>query len=308
MFGRATLSLTPYWRRDDPILLVPSIEASRLCREEGGKELPAGQALGLFQTMDRLSAADIRRFAHEVRLSSFPLREVDDPELREMVRQAIKARRLVALRQADRAGVAGNESAERHRLVRQIEQQMRGRMRYAGRQYKLVVDVDLAKVPGRNSYEVAGRDDARRVLDGLAKQSGTSSDLATLLGRASAQLTPDWRPPLSQPDGLILLRSVPVTQASAASGEPPLTPSQLHPPKPQPKLDAWIKIHLVDADTGAAIGGASLSLKLPNANAASSHDTDDGGLVDLTDLPSGTFSLEGIDDDGEWELVAHEVA
>jgi hypothetical protein len=308
LFGRATLTLTPFLRRDDPIILAPSVEAKRLCREEGGQELPAGQALCLFQTMDRLSASGIRRFADEARLSSFPLREMDDPELREMVRQAIKARRLVALRQGDSAGMATGESLDRRRLVRQIERQMHGRMSYAGRQYKLVVDVDLGRVPGRNSYEVVGRDDARRVLDGVAKHVGRAGDLAALLEQASAKLTPDWRPPFSEPNGLVLLRRVPVVQASTADGELPITPSQLQQLKPHPKQDAWIKIHLVDADTGAAIGGASLSLKLPNANATSSHDTDDGGLVDLTDLPSGTFSIEGIDDDGEWELVAHEVA
>jgi len=102
-------------------------------------------------------------------------------------------------------------------------------MAYAGRQYKLVVDVELAGTPGRDSYEVVGRDEARRVLDGLAKQSAPAGDLAGdlagLLGQASAKLTPDWRPPL-QPDGLILLRRSVVHAAMKPNDGPAITPSQ----------------------------------------------------------------------------------
>ena len=287
------------------MLLVPSSEAGRLCREEGCQELPVGQALCFFQTMDRLSASDIRRFVHAAAVSSFPLSEVADAALRELVCQAIKVRRLVALRTSGGAGRTANRSAELRRLLRQIEQRTRGRMNYAGRQYQLVVDVDLDKVPGRSSYEVVSHDDAGRVLDGLAKEPGMQGDLAPLLGQARAKLTPDWRPPFSQPDGIVLLRKVLVAQAVAVEPGPALTPSQLQ-QLSQPKPDSWIKIHLVHHHTGEAIEGASLSLKLPNATQASSHATDDEGLVDLTALPSGTFSIEGIDDDQVWELVAHE--
>jgi len=44
--------------------------------------------------MDRLSSSDIRRFAHEARVTSFSVREVGDPELHQMILQAISARRL----------------------------------------------------------------------------------------------------------------------------------------------------------------------------------------------------------------------
>jgi hypothetical protein len=63
---------------------------------------------------------------------------------------------------------------------------------------------------------VVRQDDARRVLDGLAKQSGAAGELAGLLGQASAKLTPDWRPPFTQPDGLILLRRSVVLAATKA--------------------------------------------------------------------------------------------
>jgi len=288
------------------VLLVSSMEANRLRREEGCQELPADQALGLFQTLDRLAVSGVRRFVEEARLSSFPLREVSDSALRDLVRGAIKAGRLIALRKGEGDDAAMKASADLRRLVRLIEQQTTGRLSYAGRRYKLVVDVDLGKVPGRNNYEVVGREAATRVLDGLAKQSGASGPLGTLLGQAGAKLTPDWRPPFSEPDGLILLRGIPVAQAVATDVGPAITPSQLAKLKDPQKKDAWIKIHLVDADKGTAIEGASLRLKLPDATTPSSHDTDKDGLVDLPDVPAGTFNLEGVDDDQVWELVAHE--
>jgi len=291
---------------DDPVLLVPIMEANRLRGEEGCQELPANRALCLFQALDRLATSGVRRFVEEARLSNLPLREVSDSALREMVRAAIKAGRLIALRKGDGGDASAKRSADLRRLVRLIEEQTRGRLSFAGRKYKLVVDVDLGKVPGRNNYEVVGREAATRVLDGLAKQSGPSGELGALLGQASAKLTPDWRPPVSEPDGLILLRGIPVAQAVAKDEAPAITPSQLAKLKDPQKKDAWIKIHLVDADKGTAIEGASLQLKLPDATTPSSHDTDKDGLVDLPDVPAGTFSLEGVDDDQAWELVAHE--
>ncbi|HEX7507467.1 MAG TPA: hypothetical protein VF550_11890 [Polyangia bacterium] len=208
--------------------MVPAIDAIRSCSEEGCQELPEGQGLRLFDAMDRLAASGLRRFVSEARLSSFPLCELNDAKLRQMVRLAIRDRRLIALRKGQSAGKTTSKTVELRRLVKQIEQQTRGLLNYGGRQYKLVVDVDLGKVPGRNNYEVVGRDDARRVLDGLAKESGAAGDLATLLGQASAKVTPDWRPPITTPDGLILLRKNLAPTATASNSEPAYTPSQLN--------------------------------------------------------------------------------
>ena len=93
---------------------------------------------------------------------------------------------VCGLRKSDKAGKRVDATTEQRRLVRNIERQTRGHLNFSGRQYKLVVDVDVARVPGRNSYEVAGRDEALRVLDGLAKEAGVASDLGTLLAQASA--------------------------------------------------------------------------------------------------------------------------
>jgi len=192
-----------------------------------GRIPSAGQTLRLFDAMALLAASGIRRFVLEARLTGFPLREVDDEKLRQLIRQAITDRRLLALRKGEVAGKATSKTVEQRRLVRQIEQQTRDQLAYGGRRYKLVVDVDLAKEPGRNNYDVVGHDEARRVLDGLAKQAGTAGDLATLLGQASAKVSPDWRPPITAPDGLILLRRNLAPAATAPNDEPALTPSQL---------------------------------------------------------------------------------
>jgi hypothetical protein len=42
-------------------------------------------------------------------------------------------------------------SSSEHQWVRQIEKQPRGHLNFAGRQYTLVADVDLNRVPGRDS-------------------------------------------------------------------------------------------------------------------------------------------------------------
>jgi len=305
--ARATLTLTPFWNTDDPVELVPSVDAIRFRRERGCRYLPAGEALWLLQAVDRMSAARIRGFAQAARLTTLPLCDMGEPELYKLVCDAVQAGHLVALRGGESGRTGDNRNPELRRLVRQIEERTRGRMSDAGRRLKLVVDVDLLKVPGRDNYEVVARDEAVRVLDGLARQWAGVGGLVDLLGRARAKLSPDWRPPFSRPDGLVLLRGVPVVQAQPASQETPITPSQLQKLKEPEKKDKWVKLHVIHADTGKAIEGAQLSLILPGEKDASSHKTDKEGLVEVTDLPAGTFSIEGVENDAAFELVGHEI-
>ena len=209
------------------MVIVPSIEAIRLHRDEGYQDVPVREALWSFDTMDRRSSWQIRQFVSEARLTRFLLCDVDDRQVLDIVRQAIMDGRLIALRKGDGAAQAPSATVERRRLVGQIEQLTRGKLNFSGRQYKLVADVDLSNVAGRDNYEVVSQNAARRVLDGLAKQGGIAGDLAGLLGQASAKLTPDWRPPFTQPDGLILLRRT-VTRATTKSDDgPAMTPSQM---------------------------------------------------------------------------------
>jgi hypothetical protein len=301
------LVLTPVLRTGDSVLLVPALQAARLARDGDYRALPAGEALWLLQAMDGRHASDeLRPFVRAAWAGLLPVRELSDAALRELIGRAIRRGDLVAVQKDDGVGGAGDRTAELRRLAREIARRSRGGLRHAGRTFTLVADVDLQRVPSRNGYEVVGRTDAEKVLDAVAAQAGETSELATLLGQARGNLTPDWRPPQS-PDGLVLLRRLPVAQATTAGEEPALTPSQLQ-QLAHPKPDAWIKVHLLHAHTGEAIDGASLNLMLPEAKDPSSYETDKDGFVDVKDLPAGTFSIEGISDDDDlvWELVAHD--
>jgi outer membrane protein OmpA-like peptidoglycan-associated protein len=226
MLGFSSLRLTPLWQRGDAIVLVPSIDAIGLRRDEGYVDVPVREALWAFDTMDRRPSWEIRAFAARAPLPRVYLHETDDRQLLHMIRQAIQHGLLIALRKGDDAVKPPSETVERRRLVRQIEQQTRGKLGYEGRQYKVVVDMELASTPSRDSYEVVPRDDAKRTLDHMAKEPSIAGELATLLGKARDQLTPDWRPPLT-PNGLVLLRKVREQNQVAASQAPAITPSQL---------------------------------------------------------------------------------
>jgi hypothetical protein len=301
------LSLTPSWSKEKSVL-VRATDALRLCREVGHEELPSRSALGQLDGLRQQDMIRVRDFVCAARLTGFPLSCFEDGKVLKLLRSAITNRDLVVLREgANTASAAGRTTAEQRKLIATIEAKTRTKLNYSGRQYKLVADLDLAKVPERDSYEVVGREVAIRILFDLAKQSGQQTGLADLLDQACTQVSPDWRPPFSQPEGLVLLRRVPSVHAVAPDLAPAITPSQLHPPSPLPKSNAWIKIHLVGSVSGQPIDGVSLTLILPSADGPSSHDTDEDGLVHVTDLPSGTFQLESVEDDDLWELVAHEV-
>jgi hypothetical protein len=283
LFGRAILPLTPIWEPEEAIVLVPPLVAASLREEEGCQDLPVREALWQFELMDRRSLRDIRRFASEVRLTTQHLSDMDDWEIAQLVRTAIKTGDLVALRKGDKTDQPGDATAEQRRLVGNIDKQTRGRLNFAGRLYRLVTDVDLARVPGRDSYEVVGRDDAQRVLDGLAKQSGTEGDLVALLGQASAKLTPDWRPPF-QPSGLILLRRIAVASATIVDQGPAVSPSQM-----RKTMLTWIAVEFVDDDDEPWDGAVDITLAdgSPRSVQLSSE-----GVISLEEIPPGKVTVK----------------
>jgi len=222
-------------------VLVRATDAIRLCsdglyqREEG-----AQTSLRLDQ-FHRGSMIALRQFLLHSRPSGFPIFSLDDTQLLTLLRHELNACNVVVLREGD-GGPASDSTVEQRRLVRKIETRTDRRLSYAGRQYRLVADADLAKLPDRDSYEVVPHRDAASILDSLAKQSGDgSSQLAELLGKARDKLTPDWRPPL-RPDGLILLRRN-ISPLGMPNLEPALTPSQI---KKLAGKAEWIEIEVVD--------------------------------------------------------------
>jgi hypothetical protein len=128
--------------------------------------------------------------------------------------------------------------AEQRRLVRAIASG--GRLAHAGRRYKLLADVDLARLRDRDDYEVVGRERAREILSALAAEASVEASRGGLLVEAREKLTRDWRPPLGQPDGLVLLCWVP--REVAVARESAITPSQLR----ALAAAGWIEIEFVD--------------------------------------------------------------
>jgi hypothetical protein len=199
---------------------------------------------------------------------------------------------LIALRKGNPANQAPDQTAQQRQLIRQIEQQTRGHLNLAGRRYTLVADVDLNRMPGRDSYEVASHDDARRVLDGLAV--GAATDLAALLAKAREKLTPDW-PSNGQPDGLILLRRSLVLASPRRNDEPSITPSQMKALMEKARLE----IHVVDLNQKPQ-EGLAFEIKMPDGGSVSGKlDKDGRGRAKSSAL--GMFTVTFPDLDGaDW--------
>jgi outer membrane protein OmpA-like peptidoglycan-associated protein len=196
----------------------------------------------------------------------------------------VKAGKLAVLRRCEPT-LGGQERAtlDQRKLVRAIESASRGRLAHAGRQYKLVAGVDLAKVPNRDDYEVVPRDAAAEILTGMIRQNQANAELVTPLGKAQGQLTRDWRPPLL-PDGLVLLRRSIVYASHAQDAGLALTPSQL---KTIGKKTDWIEIEVVDEDDQPYTGNYRLELtdgKSLEGNLA-------GGLYANYDIDAGSCKL-----------------
>ena len=229
--------------------------------------------------------ANLRAFASQARLWSLPLCGLDDRKLLALLRAGIHSRDLILLREGAGVSSAGKDSTAALRyLVRLVEARSRGHLAAGGRQYKLVADADLAKVPRRDDFEVVRHDDASHVLADIASEAGTPSDLAALLEQASAKLTRDWRPPLF-PDGLILLRKSSAVQAPVAHVEAPVTPSQLAQMLPI----HWVEFRIRDAG-GRPLGGLRYTVDLPDGSEKTGK-LDSQGKVRHEGQPGGDAAL-----------------
>ena len=282
--GCVALALSPSWR-DEKLVLVQGTDAIRLTREGSYVAVPPSQAHATLQAMGRWNMGSVRAFASGARLSSSPLSALTDQAVLGLLGGAVKNGVLVVLCEGQGGDSETTGGAkEQRRLVRKIESQNRGGLSLAGRQYKLVADVDLAKVPDRNSYEVVGRADATQILDAVAHQPGANAEVATLVIEAQGKLTRDWRSPLS-PDGLVLLRRNRAPLASSVIPEAAVTPSQI---KAMLTQTEWIEIELVD-DEGKPFDGL-FNIGFPGADpTAGSLDAD--GLWARYNIEQGKYRL-----------------
>jgi outer membrane protein OmpA-like peptidoglycan-associated protein len=220
---RESLSLSRTWTDEDEVVVISWFEWQRVHAESGYHEIDSHRALWMLTSLDCHHLMEARHFISDLRLNSFPLSQMDDDEVLELIRQALNNRRLVAIQKGAEQPAIPSVTVQLRRLVAQVEKATHGKLSHQGRQYKLVVDVELASTPGRGYYEVASQSEARAALDSLAKISPASADL---LKQASDKLTKDWSPP-SQPDGLILLRRIPTQSSAPKDTGLAITPSQL---------------------------------------------------------------------------------
>lgn len=216
------LPLTPRWH-EDRVWLVRATDALGLCHAGGGfRALPRHQAELYLAAIGPASRPALRDFISRTRLSSFPLCQVDDCRLVELLTRLIAGADLVLVQECA-AEVKSSASATQRRLVREIRAKLRQPLSHEGRQYRLVADVDLGRMAGRDVYEVSNHKEATLVLDVVSKRSEPA--LALLLEQARGLLAPDWRAPFA-PDGLVLLRKA-VAVVAPVRLEEALTPSQL---------------------------------------------------------------------------------
>jgi hypothetical protein len=234
-----SLAVTTF-RAEERLVLVRAADAVRLC-SEGSYQRDDSAPFNLWiDQFRRGKMGEVRRFLSHSRAASVPTYALDDAQVLTLLQGELKARNLVALRKSD--GGQSSDAAEQRRLVREIHGKTGGRLHFAGRQYKLAADADLDSLPERDSYEVVHHDEAVRILDTLATQSGNgTSPLAVLLVKARGRLTRDWRAPM-RPEGLILLRRN-FTPLGTPNDEPALTPSQI---KKLAGKTEWIEIEVVD--------------------------------------------------------------
>jgi len=233
----------------DPILLVGANDAIRLCRSGEFEELSEWEAISSIEGAAVRNMFTFRCLLSRLRLTSTSLRDLDDHQVLMLVTRSLRTNELVAVRRQSggarkrESGQATSTPAQR-RLVAAIETATRGRIVHAGRRYKLIADLDLAKLPGRDDFEVVPHDAAVEVLNAVAADSGSNQRPAELFVQARDQLTRDWRPPLT-PDGLILLRKA-RRMAVVQILEPALTPSQLAQLEPDTVMDTEVELEEVE--------------------------------------------------------------
>lgn len=236
------------------------MDALKLCRDGGGRALLRGQAVALIGGLGARQWATVRAFVARLGVRGVDLTRLRDGELGNWLARQVSSGQLVAVRTGGAEPDAGGdkELVELRKLVRQIDGLSQGKLMADGRQHKLVAGQDLAKVSDRDNYHIVRQGDARAVLATVARLAGDGGVLPGLLATASGKLSRDWRPPL-EPDGLVLLRRIPVVAAHKPALAEVMSPSALK----KLRDEGWVEIALVDAG-GEPIADADYEVKLPD--------------------------------------------
>gem|GEM_PF-2484417 len=209
---------------EDEVVLLSLSQWCSMRAESDYHEIDRRQALWMLENLDRHRWLEVRQFVADARLGRSVLDRIDDQGVLQLIRDALREGRVIAVQKGRAKAEAPRATVELRRLVARVEAATRGKLSYRGRQYRLAVDVDLAGIPGRDYYEVVSQFEARAALGGIAQESPASAEPVR---KASERLSKDWRPPFSQPEGLVLLRRIPDQVTKPKDDGPVLTPSQM---------------------------------------------------------------------------------
>ena len=189
------LTLSSRWDRDGEVVLLHVLDSMRLCHEGTYEAIEPVQASWIFRRGLRMIPEwDRRTFVSNSRLTHSRVNELRDHEVLELIEEGIRRGRVVAVRKVDPAKPASrpvDPDVAKLRLIREIESKLTGRMVESGRQYRLLRDIDFKHFQERNYYHVVRQDEAKQILDALAKQPHTSPELAELFVKARDGLTRD---------------------------------------------------------------------------------------------------------------------
>jgi hypothetical protein len=67
-------------------------------------------------------------------------------------------------------------------------------------------------------------------------------------------------------------------------------------------VSTWIKIQVLDDETGNPVEGVPLRLNIAGRS-VETHTTDQRGRINVSGLQPGTFHIEGMDDEEAYEVV-----
>lgn len=272
-----TLSLSRSMLDEDEVVLVPASRWHGLRAGSGYHEMDPSVASGMLQDLDRRRWLEARPFLAQANLATAGIDRMDDRRVLGLLRECIRAGRLIAVQKGSTAHAEPDVTLQLRRLVKAIEKTTKGRLHHRGRRYKLVTDVDLARVPARNEYVVLPRAVAERTLTEMAAGPDTPSELRTLLVQVRDKLTRDWRPPL-QPDGLVMLRREIRISAGPRVDEPAITPSQMR----RLMRTGWLELRVVWDDSGVPVQGVPLVLEAGGRQ--QKHRTNADGRIRLEDV------------------------
>ncbi len=270
---------------EERTLLVRKVDALALCQHGDFELVQAFDTLSDFDGNARSLLWRLRDFLGRARLWGVDISSLDDERVIHVLRARIGGGELVGIRRTKEALAreGDNVTAAQRRLVRAIDSAAKG-LAYGGRHYKLVVGIDLARTPDRDSYQVVGRDEARSLLESMAGQAAGAGGLKDLLPKASEQLSRDWRPPL-QPTGLVLLRREAAPRRAPTPIEAVISPSALR----KLRDEGWIEIVFVDAGM-EPVANVDFDLRLADGDSKSGR-TNENGSARLEGITPGECTV-----------------